>query len=440
MTIEPTDTVAERTLGDRVRKLRVRLGMSQVRLAGPGLSDSYISLIESDKRVPSPAVIEELARRLGCSAGYLECGIGEEDLADLRLRLRSAHNALSNGRVEEALGIFGELVRVPHLVKLPELYRQTRVGHALALEASGDLRRAIAELEVLADRVAAVDWEGWADLQIALLRCRRRGGDAQAVTAAEQALARLAAARADSTDSAIGLGVTLVEVYLADGHLLLARQLAWQLVRTAETSGSPRAQMDAYWRAAAVADADGESERAVEVAERALAFLTDDEQVRALGSLHVFHAALLLKARPDQADRARAFLTLHHQQPGHTPADRAACLVELGRAEVALGFPETALESAQQAIHLVGDTVCRAGAHAYAVLGDAYDRLGKHADAIDTLTRSAGLLDQLGLPREAAQVWIRLAELLERHGAGAHQQVETYRRALSSIGLLSKNR
>jgi tetratricopeptide (TPR) repeat protein len=198
--------------------------------------------------------------------------------------------------------------------------------------------------------------------------------------------------------------------------------------------------MDAYWRAAAVADADGESERAVEVAERALVVLTHDEQVRALGSLRVFYAALLLKARPDQADRAHAFLTHYHRQPGNTPADQAACLVELGRAEIALGCPETALESAQQAIHLVGDMLCRAGAHAYAVLGDAYDRLGKHTDAIDTLTRSAQLLDQLGLPREAAHVWVRLAELLERHGAGAHQQIETYRRALSSIGLRRTNR
>jgi tetratricopeptide (TPR) repeat protein len=413
----------------------LRFGITQAQLAEPGYSDSYISLIESSKRVPPSAVIGELARRLGCSAGYLEYGIGEGDLADLRIRLRSAHTALGDGRAEEALRIFGELLGVPRLVRLPELYRQARTGNALALEASGDLRRAIAELEVLTGEVAGVDWEGWAGLQIALLRCRLRDGQADAVTAAEQALACLSAQGGDFADSVVGLGVALVDGYLEDGHLLLARQLVEQLVRAAETSGSLRSLVEAYWRAAAVADAHGESERAVEVAERAVAIFTRDEQVRAVDQMRVGYAALLLKACPDQAGHVHALLTQQHQQPGRTAAEQAACLVELGRADIALGLPEAAVESAEQVIRLVGDTVCRAGAHAYAVLGDAYDRLGKHADAVDTLTRSAQLLDQLGLPREAAHAWSRVGELLERYGSSAHQQIQAYRRALSSIGL-----
>lgn len=51
--------------GRRMRELRLRAGMSQAELAGPGLSASYVSLLEGGKRVPSPEVVAELAERLG---------------------------------------------------------------------------------------------------------------------------------------------------------------------------------------------------------------------------------------------------------------------------------------------------------------------------------------------------------------------------------------
>lgn len=50
------------TLGQRIRALRIRQGVSQAQLAFPELSDSYISLIESDKRVP-PRVWWSCSRR-----------------------------------------------------------------------------------------------------------------------------------------------------------------------------------------------------------------------------------------------------------------------------------------------------------------------------------------------------------------------------------------
>ncbi len=50
--------------GRRVRDLRRRAGMSQAELAGPELSASYVSLLENGKRVPSPEVVAEIAKRL----------------------------------------------------------------------------------------------------------------------------------------------------------------------------------------------------------------------------------------------------------------------------------------------------------------------------------------------------------------------------------------
>jgi transcriptional regulator with XRE-family HTH domain len=53
--------------------------MTRSQLAGPDLSESYISLIESGQCKPTPLVVGLLAERLDCSVSYLEWG---EDVPD----------------------------------------------------------------------------------------------------------------------------------------------------------------------------------------------------------------------------------------------------------------------------------------------------------------------------------------------------------------------
>jgi len=65
----------QESIGERVRELRLSKHFSQAQLAGAELSDSYISLIESGKRSPTPTVIRMLASRLGCTAEYLSEGV-----------------------------------------------------------------------------------------------------------------------------------------------------------------------------------------------------------------------------------------------------------------------------------------------------------------------------------------------------------------------------
>ncbi|GIH26518.1 hypothetical protein Aph01nite_48280 [Acrocarpospora phusangensis] len=67
-------TVSE-ALGDRLRQLRKEAGLTQDRLARRAhVNDSYISLIETGRRVPSPEVTAALAAELGCTAEYLLYG------------------------------------------------------------------------------------------------------------------------------------------------------------------------------------------------------------------------------------------------------------------------------------------------------------------------------------------------------------------------------
>jgi tetratricopeptide (TPR) repeat protein len=118
--------------------------------------------------------------------------------------------------------------------------------------------------------------------------------------------------------------------------------------------------------------------------------------------------------------------------------DVAWCLTELARAETTLGRPSDAVELAQEALAVLGDSPRRATAWALTVLGEAQVRLGRKAAAIDALTRAATHLEEMDISRDAAQAWFDLAELLGETGAGAETEesrLAAYRRALTCVGL-----
>lgn len=62
------------TVGQRVKRLRIGLGLSQRDVQGPGVSYAYISRIEAGTRNPSVKVLRMLAASLEVSVEYLETG------------------------------------------------------------------------------------------------------------------------------------------------------------------------------------------------------------------------------------------------------------------------------------------------------------------------------------------------------------------------------
>ncbi|GAA2425286.1 hypothetical protein GCM10010191_41950 [Actinomadura vinacea] len=436
------------TLGQRIRALRIRQGVSQAQLAFPELSDSYISLIESDKRVPAPSVIDLLAAKLNCSPTYLVSGVSEDVVDQLRVTLDYAEIALQNGAAEEARARFAEVLANADAVALPDMLHQARWGHAMALEAAGELEEAISGLRALtAEASAEADLDHWAKVHVALSRCLRERGDISAgVEVAEDAMRHLIATGADSTDAAVHLGAALLAAFIERGDLVRARQLAGQLVERAERIGSAKARMAAYWEAAYVAEIRGDYEEGVALAERALLLAGKDvpggvapsDDPRDLARLRIVYAGLLLRARPGEAARARDLLSQVRGEINASSAgeiDVAWCLTELARAETALGRPGEAVTLAEEALELLGDAPRRATAWALTVLGEACARVGRRERAIEVLTRAATHLEQMESSREAAQTWFDLAELLAETGAPEGPRLDAYRRALTCAGV-----
>src|ERR1700689_1220666 len=133
------------TLGQRLRALRIEHGLSQADLAGELVSPSYVSLIEAGRRSPERAVLDGLARKLGCSAMYLETGLAPEEVNEQRLQLKFAEIALANGDIDQADEQFRKLSRQ----NSPEIRYGAIWGLAQTAQRRDDLHAALSHVEEL---------------------------------------------------------------------------------------------------------------------------------------------------------------------------------------------------------------------------------------------------------------------------------------------------
>jgi tetratricopeptide (TPR) repeat protein len=429
----------QESLGERVRNLRVRQGLSQAELAFPELSDSYVSLIEGDKRVPARAVIELLARKLGCSSTYLETGVDDEAVAELRVALEYGQIALQNGEAGEARVSFAKAISSPDLAALPELMFEAHWGYARALEVSGELEEATAELDRLTTTISPEsDPDRWAWLHIALCRCHRERGDFQlAAEVGELGLKRLIETSGGWSEGMVMLGATLLGVSIERGDLVHARQFADRLIDRADQVGSPRAMAAAYWNAGVAADYRGDVVEALRLEERALALLGESDDTRNLARLRGECGRTMLRAQPEQAQQAWELIRASRHEMAASDAseiDDARGAADLANVEIALGRPDTAVALAEDAIKRLGDEPRFALAEVLVILAHSYIRLDRLEDAVSALRGAAEKLEGMQSSRQAAQAWFELAEL---HGmvGDTMQQAVAYRRACSCLGI-----
>jgi len=428
---------SQNPISKRIKEMRLKRGMSQAQLAHPELSDSYISLIESGSRTPTPAVLELLAAKLGCSVSYLVNGVTAEEMEDLELNLRYARMALDNGEAEEARRRYSQLLNEPGLSKLTSLRREAEYGLGLAAEACGDLEEAISILSRLRDSLDdTVSREQRIAIVMALTRCYRDNGELKsAIEVAEQEIAGMM--DQGWTDDLIELGSTLLSAYYERGDLLRAHLYASELLAAAEQLGTPRAIVAASWNAATIADSLGRSEEAMPLVERALAVQSENGEPRNLARLRVEYAHLRLRNRPNESAESRDLLLRAEQELQETAAgtlDLALCMKYRATAELNLGRVEQAIECAMKCIDLLGDSCPEVRADTLVILGQAYLLLGQPSKAIEEVNAAMELLEQEPTSRMTAESWMNAAAVLE--GAGDQEgSTFAYQRAMECSGL-----
>lgn len=96
------------TIGSRIRAARKKLNMTQAKLSEQAfISESYLALIENDKRNPSTDVVCKLAEILGVSADHLLFG----EIPKNKQSLFNEWSVLMEGRSEKEIEAAQNLVK-----------------------------------------------------------------------------------------------------------------------------------------------------------------------------------------------------------------------------------------------------------------------------------------------------------------------------------------
>ncbi|MET8054756.1 helix-turn-helix transcriptional regulator [Streptosporangium sp. NPDC005286] len=424
-------------VGQRIKTVRRQRGFSQAQLAHPELSDSYVSLIESGKRTPTPAVLELLAEKLDCSLTYLINGVTAEQMQEIELALSYAQLAMDNGEVVEARTRYAELLADGGLAGLPQMRQDAEYGLALSTEACGDLEQAIVLLNGLRESdEAALSPERHVAVAVALSRCYRESGDlARAVHVPEEILT--GAVRPAWTDGLMRLGGQLLAAYIERGDLLRARHFSAEMIAAAELLASPQALTLAHWGAAIVAVESGHADEAVTQAERALAIQSEYGDARRLARLRGDYAQVLLIVRPMEAEAWRDVLLKVEKELAESSAsliDKMRCAMNLVRAELLLAQPERAEERMRFVCDLLDGMPKVMQAEARLLHGETLAELGLQEQASQELLAGTECLEQAPETRFTAHAWLTAARVLERIDE-PDRSVHAYRRALAGVGL-----
>ncbi|MFI0354331.1 helix-turn-helix domain-containing protein [Actinomadura sp. 9N407] len=461
-------------VGERVRNLRLTRRLSQAQLAGHDLSDSYISLIESGKRTPTPTVLRMLAERLGCTPEYLAEGVEPEQRAHLEVRERHAHLALLAGDPVTAESGFDDVLARSDD---PDLTSRARWGRARALEELGRTDEAIALFEELREQAERDPGRAsWLPPVIALARCYHAVGDlGQAVALGERALARLRHLGLRVGHEYTEVGRILLLAYVDRSDPVRAHALGRSMLAATRDGDEPADPARCYQKASAKALDEGSVGDALYFADQALTAHGGVTPTLAQARLNLAGAKALLRGvapfskegtetpavpgRPQNetagvaaAEEAMELLqgtvALEGAEGTESTIERARALVLVGHPEQAIALLEEFLDTGRAlaappsddphrvSTTTVGDLAAhiRKTTHARAVLARARLAQQDQTAALVVLRSAVGDLDRLPPGRPVAQLLRELGELFEVAGDGKGATT-AYRQALEAAGL-----
>lgn len=428
--------MAGSTLGTRIRQLRQERGLTQAGLGGDQLSESYISLIESGRRVPSDEALCYIAERLGSSVEVLQSGAEPHDAGHAEMLVRRGEWETSSGQAKQALAHLEEGANLAHQLGLAVLAWRARVGVAKALEADGRLREAIERWEALREdsRSDQRNHSG-VTVVVGLSRCYREVGDFERAVRVSEDFWRDPPSSASSEDRVV-VGSTLLAAYLELGDVIHSGAIAEELLALAEESQTPMATAAAYWNAAVAAESEGRVADALRLAELAQANLARTEDIRNRARLQVTMAGLLLRMRPPET--RQAIELLREAQPiieqFGSKVDYCYGQTEMARAHLLLEDYKQAAAIATNTIDSLADLEAQVEkARTLMVRASANVGLGLRSEAVADTLAAAGLLETLGASRHAASIWTELAELYVGLGDTA-SAVLAFRKATELFG------
>jgi transcriptional regulator with XRE-family HTH domain len=429
------------TFGERLRRLRREAGLSQGQLAGEGLSTSYISLLESGKRTPSPEVVRLLTARLGCSTTQLMEGRPSDRDQLISLELAYAKLAIEHGESADAK------TRLERLLQQDGLPFKVKDEVALllgtALERLGDHVAAVRVLRPVYERATTAQSEV-SIILVALVLCRAYldSGDLnRAAQAGEVALAAAREQKLNGTNEYFRLAATVMYAYTEIGDLIHARTWADSLISEAKEAGEVAGQAVLYWNSAVVAELEGRMGEALHLCEQAMGHLSELDNLRDYARVRLFTAEIMLTDDPPDVNRAGMILdaALSDLRDLGSRVDlggwnRAKAIVNLLEGDFPAGEG-----LARQAIELLADSKPGELALAWMTLHDTLTPQGRLEEAADCRDHAYEDLASAKNGRVSSFLWRELGERFMEHGE-SDRAIDAYRRALTAAGVRDRSR
>jgi transcriptional regulator with XRE-family HTH domain len=396
---------SDETVGQRIRRLRKELALSQRDIAGPGISFAYISRLETGRRRPSPTALRLLARRLGVSPEYLETGsrvpghlLRERRLADAELELRLGRD------VERAETVFWtEVDGVSGLVHDEVLAARAHAGLGLLAWRRSGVRDAIRHLEA-ATASGYLDPVARPDLYEALGAAYTAfGAPGKAVELCERCAAEVREQAPGDAPLAVRFLTHVALAASSAGDPARVQKALAQATGRAGEAELPQALIALYWALAISEWNEERSESAREYAERTIALLESTEDTVQLARARIFYAQIL--TLEDDFDEAELHLGPAEKGLGSAPdaTDLGLLRAEQAKVAAAQGEAGAALALALEAERLLGDDV-RYGGKRWHALAAARGAVGDAEGASAAYTTALRVLEERRQWREAAQV------------------------------------
>jgi len=395
-------------VGRRLRETREAAGLSQRELSFPGCTAAYISRIEKGERIPSLQLMREFSERLGVSESFLAHGTHEpvgklasfvEARVAIRLgdfeaarmlaeRLLAA--ARSNADRGQASALFGEIA----------LHTDTPEAAVEQLE------RAL----LLDERLEASDLHFSETLGRAYARALEYESAAAVFTRNRDRAAEVGDALNEVRFSSL-----LANVYSDTSNFAAAEQALSRAINASAEIGDPYTRAKMLWAQSRLHALQGDAETAARYAQRALEIL----EVADYG-VHVgFAYQLLAHIELDRGESDRALELLDRALPLVSGSGRvfelASLRIEQARALAQLGRSEEAGAVAMQAVGAADELGELEAGRCFVLIAGVYETLNEDDRAIELYELA---VEKLGaVPnRFAGEAYAKLAGLLERRG------------------------
>ena len=401
-------------LGGRIRRARIERGLSQRDVAVPVLTPSYVSLIESGKRIPSSDALEHIAGVLGMDPLEIRTGRSPGAEAALELQLQEARRALHAGERDEATTLAEEVRLEAKRDGWPRVEAKALCVLAVAKEHEGDPHQAL-ELYGAAEDLWRVEplhlrYEAVAGAA----RCMLELGDSRlAIHILNEYLEQLERSGEPDPVARMRAHGALVACYMHVGLRNKAAHEAEQALRYAPRMDDPAELACLHMNVASSMLGQGRHADAVEAARKAEQhFSMLDWKLGAAWA--AMNRGIVLLEKHDLAGARTAFEEALERlgSVSNANADRANVLNELAQVERMSGRPARAQARAAEARALLGED------GPPLVLATNYREMGRAllkkdpAAAEKDLRAAMKLFRDAGAAREAATTARELAKVL----------------------------